>query len=83
MAMRSRVWNIRRLVAGCGLLLSAFAYTILPSEPTAFAAGVPAGMTQGFSEIVKKVTPAVVNIAVTGGGEGRGRGRRAPVPPGR
>ena len=82
MVMRSRVWNIRRLVAGCGLLLSAFAYTILPSEPTAIAAGVPAGMTQGFSEIVKKVTPAVVNIAVTGGGEGRSRGRRAPVPPG-
>jgi serine protease Do len=38
-------------------------------------------MTQGFSEIVKKVTPAVVNIAVTGGGEGRGRGRKPPVPP--
>ena len=36
-------------------------------------------MAQGFAEIVKKVTPAVVNIAVTGGGEGRGRGRKATV----
>src|SRR5215510_5561528 len=41
---------------------------------------VPPSMAQGFSEIVKKVTPAVVNIAVTGGGES-GRGRR-PLPPG-
>ena len=82
MVMRSRVWNMRGLVAGIGLIMGAAAVTILPSEPTAFAAGVPAGMTQGFSEIVKKVTPAVVNIAVTGGGEGRGRGRKSPVPPG-
>ena len=82
MVMRSRVWNIRSLVAGIGLVMGAVAVTIVPSEPTAFAAGVPAGMTQGFAEIVKKVTPAVVNIAVTGGGEGRGRGRKPPVPPG-
>ena len=76
MVMRSRVWNIRGLVAGLGLVMGAVAVTILPSEPTALAAGVPAGMTQGFSEIVKKVTPAVVNLAVTGGGEGRGDGDR-------
>ena len=81
MVMRSRMWNIRGLVSGIGLVMGAVACTALPSEPTAFA-GVPAGMTQGFSEIVKKVTPAVVNIAVTGGEEGRGRGRKAPVPPG-
>ena len=62
--------------------MSTFAFTVLPSEPTALAAGVPAGLTQGFSEIVKQVTPAVVNIAVTGGGEGGGRGRRSPLPPG-
>ncbi|MCP9451233.1 MAG: Do family serine endopeptidase [Nitrospira sp.] len=41
-------------------------------------AGVPQAFVQGFSEIVKKTTPAVVNIAVTGGGEGRRRG----LPPG-
>jgi serine protease Do len=62
--------------------MSTFACIVLPSEPTALAAGVPAGLAQGFSEIVKKVTPAVVNIAVTGGGEGGGRGRRSPLPPG-
>ncbi len=44
------------------------------------AAGVPPALAQGFSEIVKKVTPAVVNIAVTGN-EGR-RGGRRPLPPG-
>jgi serine protease Do len=70
------------LVAGIGLVMSTFACIVLPSEPTALAAGVPAGLAQGFSEIVKKVTPAVVNIAVTGGGEGGGRGRRSPLPPG-
>ncbi len=49
-------------------------------QPSVGQAAVPAGMTQGFSEIVKKVTPAVVNIAVTGG-EGRREGRRQ-LPPG-
>ncbi len=82
MVMRSRIWNIRGLVTGIGLVMGAVAFTVLPGEPTAFAAGVPAGMTQGFSEIVKEVMPAVVNIAVTGGREGRGRGRKSPVPPG-
>jgi len=68
-------------LASC-LCLFAIACTLnpLPGDPAAQAAGVPASMAQGFSEIVKKVTPAVVNIAVTGGGEG-GRGRR-PLPPG-
>ena len=45
------------------------------------AAGVPPAFAQGFSEIVKAVTPAVVNIAVTGGGESRREGRRQ-IPPG-
>jgi serine protease Do len=68
-------------LASC-LCLFTIACTLnpIPGEPTAMAAGVPPVMAQGFSEIVKKVTPAVVNIAVTGGGEG-GRGRR-PLPPG-
>ncbi len=45
------------------------------------AAGVPPAFAQGFAEIVKAVTPAVVNIAVTGSGEGRREGRRQ-LPPG-
>jgi serine protease Do len=46
------------------------------------AAGVPPAWAQGFSDIVKKTTPAVVNIAVTGGREGsRRRGGVPPVPP--
>ncbi len=82
MVTRSKGGNVRGLVAGIGLVMSTFAFTVLPSEPTAVAAGVPAALAQGFSEIVKQVTPAVVNIAVTGGGEGGGRGRRSPLPPG-
>jgi serine protease Do len=65
---------------GCCLLVVALTLSLLPSGSSAMAAGVPPAMAQGFAEIVKKVTPAVVNIAVTGGGEG-GRGRR-PLPPG-
>jgi len=52
-----------------------------PRAGQAEAAGVPPAFAQGFSEIVKAVTPAVVNIAVTGGGEGRREGRRQ-LPPG-
>ena len=72
MVTRSKGRDVLGLVAGLGLVASTFAFAILPNEPTAFAAGAPAGLTQGFSEIVKKVTPAVVNIAVTGGGGRQG-----------
>jgi serine protease Do len=63
----------------CLLVLAGVLYVVAPWS-SIVAAGVPPSVAQGFSEIVKKVTPAVVNIAVTGGGEG-GRGRR-PLPPG-
>src|SRR5215475_5532265 len=75
--------NGRALGLASCLCVFALACTLdpIPGKQTAMAAGVPPSMAQGFSEIVKKVTPAVVNIAVTGGGEGGGRGRR-PLPPG-
>jgi serine protease Do len=82
MVIRSNEGNVRGLIAGIGLIMGTFACTALPNEPSAIAAGVPAGLAQGFSEIVKQVTPAVVNIAVTGGGKSGGRGRRSPLPPG-
>ena len=82
MVIRSKEGNIRGLVAGIGLVMGTFACTALPNEPSAIAAGVPTGLAQGFSEIVKQVTPAVVNIAVTGSGKGGPRGRRPPLPPG-
>ncbi|HKE61973.1 MAG TPA: Do family serine endopeptidase [Nitrospira sp.] len=74
--------NGRALGLASCLCIFALACTLdpIPGKQTAMAAGVPPSMAQGFSEIVKKVTPAVVNIAVTGGGES-GRGRR-PLPPG-
>jgi serine protease Do len=68
-------WSI-----GGGLLLALCACAGLEGGTPASAAGVPPAFAQGFSDIVKKTTPAVVNIAVTGGGEG-GR-RRGGVPPG-
>ncbi|MGH7184045.1 MAG: Do family serine endopeptidase, partial [Nitrospiraceae bacterium] len=82
MVTRSKGRKFQGFAAGLGLVMSVFAFTVLPSEPTAIAAGVPTGLAQGFSEIVKQVTPAVVNIAVTGGEKSGGRGRRAPLPPG-
>ncbi|HEY6085282.1 MAG TPA: hypothetical protein VIU63_07780, partial [Nitrospira sp.] len=60
------------------LLVLACVLSVLSNQPVAIGAGVPPSMAQGFSDIVKKVTPAVVNIAVTGGGEGA-RGRRPPL----
>ncbi|NWF72235.1 MAG: Do family serine endopeptidase [Nitrospirae bacterium] len=82
MVTRSKGGNVQGFAAGLGLVMSVFACTVLLSEPTAIAAGVPAGLAQGFSEIVKQVTPAVVNIAVTGGEKSGGRGRKSPLPPG-
>lgn len=79
MVMWSREKNA--LLALVCLCVVAVACSTLPTGSMASAAGVPPSMAQGFAEIVKKVTPAVVNIAVTGGGEGGGRGRR-PLPPG-
>jgi serine protease Do len=74
-------WEKNALLALVCLCVVAVACSTLPTGSMASAAGVPPSMAQGFSEIVKKVTPAVVNIAVTGGGEAGGRGRR-PLPPG-
>ena len=68
-------WSI-----GGGLLVGFCALIGFDGGVSASAAGVPPAFAQGFSEIVKKTTPAVVNIAVTGGGE-RGR-RRGGLPPG-
>jgi hypothetical protein len=72
MVTRSQGGNVRGLVASIGLVMSTFAFAVLPGEPTAFAAGASAGLTQGFSEIVKQVTPAVVGLI--GGSRGGGRG---------
>ena len=45
--------------------------------PAQTQAAIPGAFIEGFSEIVEKVGPTVVNVAVTGGG---GTGR--PLPPG-
>jgi serine protease Do len=66
------------LAAAAGLSLLA---GLALQDSSVQAAGVPPALAQGFADIVKKVTPAVVNIAVTGGGGGRREGRQ-PLPPG-
>ncbi len=45
--------------------------------PVQSQAALPSAFVEGFSEIVEKVGPAVVNVAVTGGG-----GSSRPLPPG-
>ncbi|MBS0184641.1 MAG: Do family serine endopeptidase [Nitrospira sp.] len=67
-----------KMLLGSGLIVWALSGSGCVSP--ASAAGVPPAWAQGFSDIVKRTTPAVVNIAVTGGGEGSRR--RGGVPPG-
>ncbi|NGZ09721.1 MAG: Do family serine endopeptidase [Nitrospira sp. LK70] len=67
-----------KILLGSGLIVWALSGSGCVSS--ASAAGVPPAWAQGFSDIVKKTTPAVVNIAVTGGGEGSRR--RGGAPPG-
>jgi len=69
--------QVTKVLIGSGLIVWALAGSGCVSS--ASAAGVPPAWAQGFSDIVKKTTPAVVNIAVTGGGEGSRR--RGGVPP--
>lgn len=56
------------IVAATAVIISSFSY----------AKSIP---QEGFSNVVKKVTPAVVNITVTGDGK-EGRKPQRPVPPG-
>jgi serine protease Do len=81
-------WSAVSIRSGKGLalglvlatcVLGQVAATVWIPAPAA-AAAVPPALAQGFSEIVRSVTPAVVNIAVSGGEGGR-RGRRQ-LPPG-
>ena len=57
-----------------------FAGLVLTLDVSPANAGVPPALAEGFSDIVKKVTPAVVNIAVTA--DRGGPGGRRPLPPG-
>lgn len=72
---RAAIWSM-----GCGLVLAAGVVGGFVGQSVEPAAAASPALAQGFSDIVKKVTPAVVNIAVTGGG-GEGR-RRGGLPPG-
>ncbi len=67
-------------VSAAGLVILALAGLPIVVGWSASEAAAPPALAPGFSDIVKKVTPAVVNIAVTGG-EARREGRR-PLPPG-
>jgi serine protease Do len=70
-----------------GAVATAALILIPPATTVGTAAGVPPQLAQGFSSIVKAVTPAVVNIQVTQGERVRGprdpRRRDHEGPPGR
>ena len=63
---RSKVLSVLAVIT---MVAAIFLVGGIQADYQAEAAGVPPAFAQGFSEIVKAVTPAVVNIAVTGGGE--------------
>lgn len=71
MVYRHRRSKVLSVLAGLTMVAATFPVGGSLTGYQAEAAGVPPAFAQGFSEIVKAVTPAVVNIAVTGGGEGR------------
>jgi serine protease Do len=77
--VENRITVKQALPALAILVLAVAAWWQAAAPPAVDAATPPPALVQGFSEIVKKVTPAVVNIAVTG--DGRRSGRR-PLPPG-
>lgn len=81
MTYRHRRRKVLSVLAGVPMIAATLLVGGMQPGSQAQAAGVPPAFAQGFSEIVKSVTPAVVNIAVTGGGEGRREGRRQ-LPPG-
>jgi serine protease Do len=81
MTYRHRRRKVLSVLAGIPMIAATLLVGGMQPGSQAQAAGVPPAFAQGFSEIVKAVTPAVVNIAVTGGGEGRREGRRQ-LPPG-
>jgi S1-C subfamily serine protease len=64
-------------LCGNGWLFPAQSQAALPLFPAQSQAALPSAFLEGFSEIVEKVRPAVVNVAVTGGG-----GSSKPLPPG-
>ncbi|MGQ0667737.1 MAG: Do family serine endopeptidase [Nitrospiraceae bacterium] len=78
--MVNRCRQATRLSVYGGLIFVVCTLMSLGGGTPASATGVPPAFAQGFSEIVNKTTPAVVNIAVTGG-EGAAR-RRGGLPPG-
>lgn len=81
MTYRHRRRKVLSVLAGIPMIAATLLVGGMQPGSQAQAAGIPPAFAQGFSEIVKSVTPAVVNIAVTGGGEGRREGRRQ-LPPG-
>ena len=74
---KSTVWGgFAGLVLGMGLIGSGLGIGLIAPSPS--QAAVPSAFLEGFADIVEKVGPAVVNVAVTGGGGPAGR----QLPPG-
>ena len=72
----SNFWSGRFLMISLGLMVGGWGNGLL--LPVQAQAALPSAFVEGFSEIVEKVGPAVVNVAVTSGGGGASR----QLPPG-
>ena len=72
----SHFWSGRFLMISLGLMVGGWGNGLL--LPVQAQAALPSAFVEGFSEIVEKVGPAVVNVAVTSGGGGASR----QLPPG-
>ncbi|MGB0911822.1 MAG: Do family serine endopeptidase [Nitrospirales bacterium] len=73
LANADRMRFMRHGILGLGLVLGMWA-------PSVLYAAVPGAFVEGFSEIVQKAGPTVVNVAVTSSGGSASSGR--PLPPG-
>ena len=68
--------SLAGVLLGVGLLGGVWGTGLVSSSPV--QAAVPSAFLEGFADIVEKVGPAVVNVAVTSGGGGSSR----QLPPG-
>ena len=68
--------GLRHALRSTGVLGLLFLLSVF--SPAMGSASVPGAFVEGFAEIVEKVRPAVVNVAVTGGGQS---GRQLPPGP--
>ena len=74
------LFKCRNTRVGLSMMAFFFCGILSGGAPQATSATVPEAFSRGFSDIVEKVRPAVVNVAVTGSAGPRGSRRLPPGP---